>query len=1076
MNRLIQLYNKLGLNKENGLFLQNEAELWFHKFPYRISRILRDVIKPEAFFCIYNNYSKESDNHPNPINQSFILFFDNPSPDKEKLINNQIINFGLAQAIFINRRDTLDLYHGDKFLLPKKKELIKIKSSKLLDDFSNMSFINQLRGTVLKRFKSKGTKSESKLIDKFLLENITDARRILVAKDGLKLPTNAANRLIGRLLFVSYLIDRGVTFSDQNYINGKNKFERKSEFKNIILKKSSLYGFFKYLNKKYNGDIFPLVEQGYNEEAYVTEKHLEVLHHLFSCSKFFLTGGKYEGRYYVQPSLFDLYDFEIIPVELISSIYENFIGNTDENKDIELTKQKEIKAYYTPPYIVDFILSHTIVPFLEADSKEDSNCKVLDPACGSGIFLVETLRKIIEKELSITNNKKISDSRLWKLIKSNIYGIDIDSDAIDISIFSLYITLLDYKQPPEIESFRFQKLKNENFFGGIESDFFNTNHLFNTVIKDLDFIIGNSPWGIVPQSAYLEYIKNRNEQENKNKKSIDKLVLQLGDNDICQAFLVRTSDFSKESNLPLCSFIISSKVLYNTSKSSKTFRNYFLNKFNIKQVVELSPVNNKIRGGKHIFENARQPAAIITFTPNTEQNSTKENIIRHITVKPNRFFLEYRTIVIEKHDVKNIKQEYFIEKFGGHDWLWKVLVYGNALDIHFMRRLKNKDAYKTANQYFEELGYEWNTGLKLKDGDKKFDAGNILNYKYLDAKLEFQQFKINPSKTLKEELKLKNIENGMVGYLPELKFFEGDKLLIKSGIILEPVTGENFFNAISAFSNKKVSFSSTVCSIKPKSNNKNAKSFLSSLVGLFNSKLFTYFLLCSNSSAGIERSRLHFKESFEFPVVIDEKISEMVLEIPEFNSWVSLHHREEIEKRIIDIYQINETEQDLIDYAINISIPVLLRDQNSFYLKSLNIDNNSDKKFITDYVNIFLKAFKRRFDRINKCLYAEILYSDYLLRINFYTIPKAKGSKALHVSKVDNTDLNVLFGDLGIYNICKNLFVQQDVRGFTESSFYIIKPNERKLWHKAVAHLDVLEFEEELIKAEINKLKLIRHK
>ena len=129
-------------------------------------------------------------------------------------------------------------------------------------------------------------------------------------------------------------------------------------------------------------------------------------------------GDRVKG-YSVQPSMFNVYDFEIIPVELISNIYESFLGNTafSNGKMItELSKQKEVKAYYTPPFLVDYVLSQTIQPFIE--KQEETSCKVLDPSCGSGIFLVESLRRIIDKEIFVRskeNNykKTISNEKLW---------------------------------------------------------------------------------------------------------------------------------------------------------------------------------------------------------------------------------------------------------------------------------------------------------------------------------------------------------------------------------------------------------------------------------------------------------------------------------------------------------------------------------------------------------------------------------------------------------------------------------------------------------------------------------------
>ncbi len=1066
MNRLTQLFHKLGLSKENGLFLLTDADSWVHKFPYRISRILKEIIKPTAFFCIYGD-GKSSQNHPVPFNQSFILFFNDPTFEQEEEIHKQIINFGLAQAVFINRRSTLDLFHGNEFTLGEIKQLKKIKGGSSIDGFGDFSFVNILLGNSLKAVGEKRN-----LIDEYLLKNITDARRILVAKNGLKLPPKVANRLIGRLLFVSYLIDRDVTFSDQNIVNGSTKSERKQNFRQLIRNKNQLYSFFAYLNDKYNGDMFPLYEEysgeiTYDETKHVNDTHLSVLYHLFNCSELF--SGQSYNEYIVQPSLFDLYDFEIIPVELISSIYENFIGNEFENEKLNLSKQKSIKAYYTPSYLVDYVLSQTVTPFLEDPQKNDSNCKVLDPACGSGIFLVETLRKIIEKELFISNKNSITDTQLWKLIKTNIYGIDIDSDAIDISIFSLYITILDYKQPAEIEKFKFRKLKDENLFGGIEADFFNLRHPFNETINKLDFIIGNPPWGQVSESVYLNYIETRNKFENIDKDTTKKLKLQIGDKEICQAFLIRTSDFASSDKNLKCCFIVSSKVLYNTESSSKAFRNYFLNKFHVEQIVELSPVNNKLRGGNHVFDNARQPAAIITFRPEITDNPTSENILQHITVKPNRFFLYYKTIVIEKHDVKNIKQEYFMENKNGHDWLWKVLVHGNALDIHFIKRLK--DTFISAREYFDELGFETNGGLKKADGTNKYDTTHIINYDYLDAMSEFKPFLLAPKLKWKDQIQNENIKEGKVGYLPDERFFKGKKLLLKKGLVLQPDKSEHYFGAVTAFSDKNICFSSTVCSIVPKSESNFADTFLPTLSGLFNSRLFTYFLLNTSSSAGIERTRIHFKEFFSFPVALNDKIGELANSITnmpeEYGSSNFSKTKAAIEKVIQDSYQINDIELSLIDYSINVSIPILLRDEDSAIFKKLELAKESDKKNINSYANIVKGYFDKRFQKIGKQIEHEVVYTDYFIRINFHTIIGI--AKEREIRKTKDDDLEILLGDLGVYEVCRDLYFQQDVRGFTGSSFYIIKPNERKLWHTAVAHLDALEIHAEITKAE-NKL------
>lgn len=1068
MDRLGQLYEQLGFNRENGLFYLNEYDSWIHNFPYRVSRLIKEVIKPVAFFCLFGSVNTETENeHPIPFNKSFIFFFDNPTKQEEEDIHKHIINFSLAQLVFINRDNSLDLFHGNSF---DNSQLKSLQRNGTIRDFDDYSFINQLNGNVYKKI---GEKSKS--IDTFLLNNIIDARRILVAADGLNLLPKAANRLIGRLLFISYLIDRDVKFGDQDIIRGITKDARKQAFRSIIANKFLIYKFFSYLTSKHNGEIFPLIEKDsnndivYNEYTIVNESHLSILSDLFNCASFFKNGEKY-ANYVVQRSLFNLYDFEVIPVELISSIYETFIGKRSENEKLEISKQQAIKAYYTPPYIVDYILSQTVVPFLE--DKGSANCKLLDPACGSGIFLVETLRKIIEKEISLTQNP-ISDERLWSLIKSNIYGIDIDADAIDITIFSLYVTILDYKKPAEIENFKFKNLKGENLFGGDDADFFNVEHHFNNKIKDLNFIVGNPPWGKVSKSRYVDYIKRRNIEENKDKSKAERLSLNIGDKEICQAFLVRTSDFVKSNRGQLkCSFVITSKIFYNTD--SAAFRSYFLQKFKVLQVLELSPINNKIRGGNHVFDTAKYPASILTFEPESDKQKVLGNIVQHITAKPNVFFVTYKSIVIEKHDVKKVRQQYFVEKFGGFDWLWKTLVFGNHLDFQFVDRLKTQ--FKSA----EELGLnDYKGGFKIVDGDKKKDGSAILELPFIDAKIGFSPYFIDTPKIWKEQIELdrelnerKDLKQGIIGYIPPFKYFKGARVLLKKGAVLKPnlSLGEHFFGAVTAFCEKDTCFTSTIAALIPNSDKYTISiQTMNALVALFNSKLFTYYVLNTGPSLGVEKSRFNFDDFFNFPIQLTDRLGELAILITQNkdNEKIIQSLRHEIEEEIYKAYNISKKEASLIDFALNVSIPTLLRERNHLSLSQLRLSIRADYDYLNEYTTIFQDYFSNRFKCIGKKIIPEVICSSNFLRINFHIVSIAT-TNVIAPKEVHKNDLNLIWGELSLYKVSKELFIQQDVRGFSSTYFYIIKPNERKVWHSAVAYIDAQEFEKEIVKAEIS--------
>lgn len=1108
MNRLEQLFQDLGYTRENGLFYLSEADEWIQTFPYRIGHVLRDIIKPYAFFCLHHEGSVHTD-HPEPLNNPIILFFDNPSEeDFEKNIPKWTFSFGQAPIIIINRNETIDIYHGYDFDEEHPQWLRKIDTN-LLGYFGRDNLILGKTWEELYERYFKHTPT----VDKYLLKNIIDARRLLIARDVGGLSPKTANRLIGRLLFIRYLIDRKVSFKE-GHISGKTIQERRKNFLSLLQSKERMYTFFTSITNKFNGDLFPLIEKDdkgeiiYDEENEVNEHiHLKIMYELFDGSELFPMRGKDHG-YTVQRSLFQMYDFAVIPVELISNIYENFLGelaqkheNQPRNlRDFPQAKQKQIKAYYTPPFLVDYILSQTVTPHL--DHQQDSvSCKVLDPACGSGIFLVEALRKIITKEMEIhpvigpEGKPSIPNERLWELVHDNIFGIDIDSEAIEIAIFSLYITLLDYKTPIEIEEFNFEKLKGVNFFGGKEADFFNEDHPFNQKFKhevELDFIISNTPWGKVKRSRYKEYIDQRNTREKQeNPDTYTELAIEK--KEISQAFIVRTSDFIRPNKETKCVLIVSAKNLYN--KDSSIWRNYFLHKFYVTQVIDLSGVNTKITGGNQIFEAAKQPPAIIAFHPVQKDADPSQNLVKHITMRANRFFNTFRIIVIEKYDVKNVLQKYFMESKGGYDWLWRVLLHGNILDFHFIKRLK--EDFLSFEEIMEKYYLTFKGGLKPVDNsiasEKRKDTQQLLEWEYLEIggkRKEFQLYRISPTVKWKDKVselvkKGKINEDGKVAQLPDIYFFKGKKLLLKNGLTPD-------YKACATFYDKDIVFTHSVCSIKPIKGytlTPELIDYLHSFVGLFSSNLYTYFIFSVGSSAGIERTRANFIDFFDFPIVLEKRIGELAKNIQNVYQELQQNafpakqkskieqYKNELERIISTSYHLSELEEALIDYTLNIAIPVLRRQgqrkKGVFDIfNPLSVNKESDKDYLMQYARVFVDHFGRRFNSTEKYFAVDIYVSSEFIGIHFCVTRKEDVNEQINFPKFPDNENDVIttmskLGNLGIAQITKDLYIQQDVRGFNKSSFYIIKPNERKCWHKAVAYLDLVEFIDAIVKAEI---------
>ncbi|ALJ04134.1 hypothetical protein APS56_02745 [Pseudalgibacter alginicilyticus] len=1084
---LHRLFNELGYNKENGLFILDEdEEKILNVFPSRVSRIITEVIKPYAIFCADIQY--ENKEHIKPFNNPLILFYDNPTESEYSLIPKHSFNLSRAPLVIINKENNIEIYNGFDFSDSSNQWL------ELINVNRNLLYIENLRNGEGWREIYNEYFTKSKTVDRFLLSNITDARRILIAKEinfpeG-NLTPEVANRLIGRLIFIRYLIDRNVVFNDQNILIGSTKKERQEALNQILLNHKQTYDFFEYISNKFGGDLFPLEfeNQGlpFFEKDYVKQENLNILYHLLTSSKMFM-GDKVKG-YSVQPSMFNVYDFEIIPVELISNIYESFLGNTafSNGKMItELSKQKEVKAYYTPPFLVDYVLSQTIQPFLK--KQQNSNCKVLDPSCGSGIFLVESLRRIIDKEIVVNSKenkykKTISNEKLWRLLEDNIYGIDIDKNAIEITIFSLYITLLDYKtHPKEIENFEFRPLKDKNLFGGQKADFFNESNAFNTLFKKqvkLDFIVGNPPWGIVKTSRYVDYITERNRKElSRNLK--EEISLSIGNKEISQAFIVRVSDLiQKEHKTKIC-FIVTGKNLYNSDESAIKWRKYFLSKFNVHQCFDLFGVNNKVAGGKQIFDNANQPPAILLYS--LKDNSIANNKIKHIVARANKYYYYFKTIVIEKNDVKLIDQNLFIKD----DKLWKIMLYGNILDYLFIKKLKDNDL--TISKIISKFNLTIKGGFKSKDSgipvNKRKSTKEYWKYDYIEVEKskDLRQFQVISNKTFKQkldELYLKgDIQKDLkVPQITEISAFKGKKLLIKKGL-------DKYLNhrAVSAFYDGDCIFSSTIASIVPVDGemSNEVENLLLCMSAIFNSKLFTYFLLMTSSSFGADRNRVNFIEFLEMPFKEDIELSLLTRELHDLKKDDFFNENREkiysienqIEYKIYELFNINSIEKELINYALNISIPVMKRADrlNSNHLSIFEKITEKNLESIGKYCQTFINHFSSRFNKTNKCFIVDVYINKNFIAVNFVVSEEVRKDIIKYFFNSSLEDSINKIGGLGMHKVSTCLFAQQDIRGFNRSSFYVIKPNILKNWHRAIAHLDLSEFIEAIAKSEIKK-------
>jgi methylase of polypeptide subunit release factors len=1020
-NLLIQL----GLNeKDSGvIFFKNEEDELIISLPADIQTKLR-LIQPDAIY-IFNN-------------QPFILFFDlteEKDLEKESNIHKKVWSFDNSPVVFIIKDADIQIYNALNYI-KKDNHLEKIKLSEE-ERNQRFSFWNLQSGVTWKWLQDEylnnnRRKETKKRVNEKLFQNIKDVRNALI--DRKKDPEGSIpNSLILQLIFIRYLIDRGVKI-DERYILGKDLSSQRQCFCNLIQNRQKLGELFAILNDKFNGVLFKEVE--------ITLDDTKAM----ALAQIFRGEIPEEGTlFHGGDFYFDIFDFSIIPVEVISGIYESLID--PETRDLQA-------AVYTPAFLAEYILSDTVDDFLK--KQNTSECKVFEVAVGSGIFLVQSLRKMIEKEIELNGNddKKIFSEKIREIATKNLFGVDINEEALKVACFSIYIALLDYQDPKDIDIYRFPNLLNKNLF---HADFFNTEHEYNNIIKKIEphYILGNPPWKKDKSEKHLEWVN----KENIYNKKVD------GGIEIAQSFLLRIKDFmSSDTKVAL---IVTSTIFYNVSSTTKIFKDKFLKIYCLDKFFDLSPVR------RLIFEEKNSPASIVFFRLSKEDEYSK-NVVNHQSVKINYFLKYFKMLVIEKYDRKKIPQLLFIE----NAWMFKVALYGNVLDFKLLKRFFSNE--KKIEDFIDNKSVFGGAGI-LK-GTPKRHFGFLVGLPINENSQINRFYTQNSSHVLSSDEAY--LEAGRTCNL-----FAGTKILIKEQTENETDIVVSYNRNPSVY--KKGVFG--ICSLD--------ENIIQRLYSYFISDIYSYFIFyIAGSWATSTRPQIRWKEEFlSFPFIeSDEKTkTELINLVNQFLKPLEDYYKQEnrseslpvnqevlskINSIIDSLYGIQGYEKDLINYVLNVSRYQFQESKQQQVIEFTYKKNHYRNRdlVLENYAEVFLNEFEAIY--ANEFIQVEIYPLEHFIAVNFVFHTEEPENKIIYPrdKKEESNVLRRLANNLSVSQITnatdpsKNLFIQKDIKGFEENSFYVIKPNEYKCWHRAMAWYDVAEFKKKIEEAEFKQSKQVK--
>ncbi len=735
-------------------------------------------------------------------------------------------------------------------------------------------------------------------VDRELLDNLEATREKLIAISPGRLDTGVLDALLCRLVFACYLFDRGVV--GQTYLQGIG-LRNARHLRDVLglqprpKAKKCLYDLFQKLGRDFNGDLF---SDNLDAEArLVSASYIDPLDDFFRATEV-LSG---QGSFWP-------YDFAAIPVEAISAIYERFLKGSDKLEG----------AFYTPRVLAELALDMAL-----STSPSLLGRRCLDPACGSGIFLVGLFNRMAE-EWKQANPEARNDRRARELRKvlCSLYGVDINPTACRITAFSLYLAYLDQLSPRDIQELKQKGHKlprvvhyqegvpEERVEGNIWCrDFFAEGTEY---LVDADLVIGNPPWGsiAVKDTLAAKWCANPDHQ------------YPLPDKQISAAFVWKAAHHITESGR-IC-LVLPHGTIFNHSAAALEFQRTLFKRHAVDRVLNL--VDYQF----FLFEEARHPAIVVTYRKKAAEN--RRHVIEYWGPKTDWLVTRAEVIAVMPEDRCTLTAGQVLDDLQGADapQIWKQRYWATVRDRRLIDRLslypRLRDQVRQAKE--KETVKRWLIAegfqpLGKNDDPRKAATIRLPSRLFVEAtssKLDLVLLPGDCTKLPAAEVTVRNRSN------KGTDVFRHPHVLVAKGF------------TSTAFADFDVSFRHALRGI---SGPKEDRELLIFLAAYLRSSLARYFMFQTSSNWGISRQEVHVEELLRLPFPLPDAMPnprrawELIKAVGEIVASVAVKAAEDfvdrenivqvaggsVEALIDEYFDILPLEKTLINDTLRVIIP-----------------------------------------------------------------------------------------------------------------------------------------------------------
>ncbi|MCY4488571.1 MAG: N-6 DNA methylase [Deltaproteobacteria bacterium] len=906
-------------------------------------------------------------------------------PDQAPIADwqQEIWNRGFSPLLWIVSPDRVDLYNG--FGAPRQPEDAdenRLETFKLLD--TRLAELDMLAGRLAMetgqfwRREERVNRKDS--VDSRLLRDISGLEHALV--DEMGLGRDDAQSLVGRSIFTKYLIDRRIVTAQRLMrLCGHRDLPR------VLRDRSATKCLFDWLRKTFNGDMFP-----------PAPKSVPAARHLERVARFLEAEDPETG----QMSLFP-YRFEFIPVELISAIYEQFVHSAAAEASGETpAPAKSEGAYYTPLAAVSLVLD-------EVFDGLTGHEQVLDLTCGSGVFLVEALRRLVYLK---SEGSKPSRKMIRETLYKQLCGVDVSRAAVRIAAFSLYLAALELDpdpQPPH--ALRFEPLEGRTLLVGDVRGIEHTpggRKAFTTTkgLKRFDVIVGNPPWSFKGKAGTAV-----------RRAAVSHVPLQPRGQSL--DFVARAMDFAHDKTR--VGMILSATPFFSRSSTGVEAAHGVVEALAPVTLVNLSDLSG------WLFPKANMPAIALLARH-------REQPVNRVTLMQASWSLaseRTHTLEIAPSNITTLP----IASWKRNQGLFKAAFLGRRHDLLLLDDLWEK--YETLEVRLDALNTRLSNGLTVgKPDNRNNDATFLKNLPFAKRSRGdryMRHFFVSDN--------LPGFEHDKVQWPRKRETYRAPLLLV--GEFMEggprPVTAVAGRDVVYTDAYNGVSFS------------RNAPETAYLVSGVLSSALASWYFLMTGSTFGLWIQRLKLRDIAAMPMpelneAVESDAGKRVVQLvrtfhrkaPDDDDWESL------DNCVFDLYGLDKTDRIVVQDGLF---------RASWQWKQGRLESiapaNSDK--LRNYAHAFLSTMDGWLSASNRRRMRAEIYDverDAPLRAIRFVLEDVPGPSVIEIVSPDGTLSQVLarIGDRTKVQITDALVGMRELRVHTRDEVSIIKPAARRHW------------------------------